>query len=187
MKTEIIYTHNRNWYAKIKDGKLIIEIPYFLRFNERFKNSLLEKWQKLVEKHKKYNHVQVVTENNILLFWESVEKSEISWNLDKEIKQILLDYITPIVDEYSEKLWYKYKNIRVWKAKTKWWSCSFDQKLMFNINLVHLPTKYIKYVAAHEVCHLKHKNHSEKFWSEVEKFIPDYKEIKKDLRKMIIN
>ena len=73
METEIIYTHNRNWYAKIKDGKLIIEIPYFLRFNERFKNSLLEKWQKLVERHQKYNHVQVVTENNVLLFWESVE------------------------------------------------------------------------------------------------------------------
>jgi len=187
METEIIYTHNRNWYAKIKDGKLIIEIPYFLRFNERFKNSLLEKWQKLVERHQKYNHVQVVTEDNILLFWETVEKSEILWNLNKEIKQILFDYITPLVDEYSEKLWYKYKNIRVWKAKTKRWSCSFDQKLMFNINLVHLPTKYIKYVAAHEVCHLKHKNHSEKFWAEVEKFIPNYKEIKKELRKMIIN
>lgn len=187
METEIIYTHNRNWYAKIKDGKLIIEIPYFLRFNERFKNSLLEKWQKLIERHQKYNHVQVVTEDNILLFWESVEKSEISWNLDKEIKQILLDYITPIVDEYSEKLWYKYKNIRVWKAKTKWWSCSFDQKLMFNINLVHLSTKYVRYVIVHEVCHLKHKNHSEKFWAEVEKFLPDYKQTKKELKKIVIN
>lgn len=187
METEIIYTHNRNWYAKIKDGKLIVEIPYYLRFNEKFKNSLLEKWKKLVERHQKYNHIQVVTENNVLLFWESVEKSEISWNIDKEIKQILLDYITPIVDEYSEKLGYKYKSIRVWKAKTKRWSCSFDQKLMFNINLVHLPTKYIRYVVVHEVCHLKHKNHSDKFWAEVEKFLPDYKETKKELKKLIIN
>jgi len=187
MEVEIIYTHNKNWYAKIKDGKLIIEIPYFLRFNEKFKNSLLEKWKQLFERQKKYNHIQTITEDNVLLFWENVEKSEISWNLNKEIKQILLDYITPLVDEYSKKLWYKYQNIRVWKAKTKWWSCSFDQKLMFNINLVHLPTKYIRYVIVHEVCHLKHKNHSEKFWSEVENFLPDYKQTKKELKKMIIN
>ena len=187
METEIKYTHNRNWYAKIKDGKLIIEIPYLLRFNERFKSSLLEKCKKLVERHKKYEHIQVKSENNVLLFWENVEKSEISWNLDKEIKQILLDYINPLVDKYSEILWYKYKNIRVWKAKTKRWSCSFDQKLMFNINLVHLPTKYIKYVVVHEVCHLKHKNHSDKFRAEVEKFLPDYRQTKKELRKMVIN
>ena len=187
MEVEIIYTHNKNWYAKVEDGRLIIEIPYFLRFNENFKNSLLEKWKQLFERQKKYNHIQTITEDNVLLFWENVEKSEISWNLNKEIKQILLDYITPLVDEYSKKLWYKYQNIRVWKAKTKWWSCSFDQKLMFNINLVHLPTKYIRYVIVHEVCHLKHKNHSEKFWSEVENFLPDYKQTKKELKKMIIN
>ena len=187
MEPEIIYTHNKNWYAKIKNGKLIIEIPYFLRFNEKFKNSLIEKGEKLVERHKKYNRVQVVSQNSVLLFWENVEKSEISWNLDKEIKQILIDYVTPLVDEYSEELGYEYKNIRVWKAKNKWWSCSFDQKLMFNINLVHLPTKYIRYVIIHEVCHLKHKNHSDKFWAEVEKFLPDYKEIRKELKKIIIN
>ena len=131
--------------------------------------------------------MQTISETSLLLFWENVEKSEISWNLDKEIKQILLDYITPLVDEYSSKLWYKYKSIRVWKAKTKRWSCSFDQKLMFNINLVHLSTKYIRYVVVHEVCHLKHKNHSDKFWAEVEKFLPDYKQTKKDLKKIVIN
>lgn len=187
MEPEIIYTHNRNWYAKIKDWKLIVEIPFFLRYNEKWKNNLIEKWKKLLEKQKKYEHLNTIDWENILLFWENVEKSEISWKLEKEIKNILLDYITPLVDKYSENLGYKYQSIRVWKAKTKRWSCSFDQKLMFNINLVHLPTKYIRYVVIHEVCHLKHKNHSDKFWVEVEKFLPNYKEIKKELRKIIIN
>ncbi len=186
MEVEIVYTRNKNWYAKIKDGKLIVEIPYYLRFNEKWKNDLIQKWKKLLEKQKKYEHINAVNWENVLLFWENVEKTEISGDFDREIKQILIDYITPLVDEYSERLWYKYKSIRVWKAKTKRWSCSFDQKLMFNINLVHLPTKYIKYVAVHEVCHLKHKNHSKEFWAEVEKFLPDYKETKRELKKMII-
>ena len=187
MEPEIIYTHNRNWYAKIKNGKLIVEIPFFLRFNEKWKNNLIEKGMKLLEKQKKYEHLNVMDGDNVLLFWKSVKKSEISWKIEKEIKNILLDYITPLVNQYSENLGYKYKSIRVWKAKTKWWSCSSDQKLMFNINLVHLPTKYIRYVVIHEVCHLKHKNHSDKFWAEVENFLPNYKEIKKELKKIIIN
>lgn len=187
METEIVYTHNKNWYAKIKDGKLILEIPYLLRFNEKFKNSLLEKWKKLFERQKKYSKIDVFQWDSVLLFWEIVKKSEISGNFDKEIKGILLEYITPLVDEYSNKLWYKYKDIRIWKAKTKRGSCSFDQRLMFNINLIHLSTKYIRYVVVHEVCHLKHKNHSDKFWSEVKNFLPDYKQTRKELRKMIIN
>ena len=186
MEYEIIYTYNRNGYAKIKDGKLIIEIPFFLKNNKKFTQNLIDKWQKLLEKHKKYNHIKPIEADSLLLFGEVVEKSEIKWNLDKNLKQILLEYIQQIVDEFSEKLWYKYASIRIWKAKTKWWSCSFDQKLMFNINLVHLPTKYIKYVAIHEVCHLKHKNHSKNFWNEVERLMPSYKTIRKEMKKIII-
>jgi predicted metal-dependent hydrolase len=57
---------------------------------------------------------------------------------------------------------------------------------MFSQNLVHLPTKYIKYVVIHEVCHLKHKNHSKEFWTEVEKFLPNYRETRKEMKKIII-
>jgi predicted metal-dependent hydrolase len=88
--------------------------------------------------------------------------------LNKAIKNILLEYISPLVDEFSSKLGYKYNKISVRKAKSKRGSCSFDQKLMFNINLLHLSTKYVRYVVVHEVCHLKHKNHSKEFRAEVE-------------------
>jgi len=186
MEPEIIYTYNRNWYAKIKNGKLIIEIPFFLKNNKKFTQNLIEKWQKLLERQKKYNHIKAIEDDSLLIFGEVVEKSEIKWNLDKNLRQILLEYIEELVDEFSKKLWYKYQSIRVWKAKTKRWSCSFDQKLMFNINLVHIPTKYIKYVVVHEVCHLKHKNHSKKFWDEVENMMPNYKTIRKEMKKIII-
>lgn len=183
---EIIYTDNRHGYARIKDGKLTIAIPKILRYNKKFEQTLIEQWQKLLAKHKKYNHIKSKEDESVLLFGELVPISEFKWNLDKNIRNILLEYITPIVDEYSKKLNYKYSKISIRKASSKRWSCSFDQKLMFSHNLVHLPTKYIRYVIIHEVCHLKHKNHSKDFRTEVEWFLPEYKQIRKEMKKMIV-
>lgn len=40
----------------------------------------------------------------------------------------------------------------------------------------------IDYVIVHELCHMKHKNHSKAFWKEVQKVLPDYEERKEWLR-----
>ena len=196
MQQEIIYTTNRHGYAKIKDGKLIIAIPQILKYNQKFKDTLISQWQKLVQKHKKYNHIQTKTSDDILIFGELVPQTELNLykptpqnidkKLDKAVKEILLEYVTPIVEEFSQKLGYKYSKISVRKAKSKRGSCSSDQKIMFNQNLVHLATKYVRYVVIHEVCHLKHKNHSRDFRSEVEWFLPEYKEIRREMKKMIL-
>lgn len=183
---EIIYSNNKHGYARVKNGKLIISIPKILKYNKKFEQSLVENGKKLLEKQKKYDYVKVKDEENVLLFGEFVEKTELKWNLDKNLKNILLDYVTPIVENYSKKLWYEVKSISVRKASSKRWSCSHDQKIMFSQNLVHLPTKYIKYVVIHEICHLKHKNHSKAFREEVENLLPNYREIRKEMRKMII-
>ena len=43
----------------------------------------------------------------------------------------------------------------------------------------------IEYVCLHELCHLKYMNHSKKFWDLVEYYMPDYKLVKKELRREI--
>ncbi len=48
-------------------------------------------------------------------------------------------------------------------------------------NIVGLAPKKFEYVVLHEVCHLKHMNHSKQFWQMVEGYMPDYKKYKKEL------
>jgi len=42
--------------------------------------------------------------------------------------------------------------------------------------------KAIRYVKLHELCHIKHMNHSKEFWKLVEKYMPEYKEIQKEFK-----
>ena len=42
--------------------------------------------------------------------------------------------------------------------------------------LVLTPNNAMEYVAAHELCHRKEMNHSARFWAEVERVLPHYRE-----------
>lgn len=71
---------------------------------------------------------------------------------------------------------------RIKKTKSVWGRCSTTRKITINQNLMMYSRKAIEYVVLHEVCHLKHMNHSKKFWAMVEKYMPDYKIAKKELK-----
>ncbi len=72
---------------------------------------------------------------------------------------------------------------RIRKVKSVWGSCSSNKKITINQNLAMYSRKALEYVVLHETCHLKYMNHSKKFWEMVEKYMPDYKEAEKELKR----
>ncbi|MCG6885283.1 MAG: M48 family metallopeptidase [Silicimonas sp.] len=60
-------------------------------------------------------------------------------------------------------------------TRSRWGSCSSDGNLMFSWRLILAPPRVLDYVAAHEVAHLRHMDHSRAFWSTVEDLFPDHK------------
>ncbi len=83
---------------------------------------------------------------------------------------------------YADLMGLEYGNITIRMQKTRWGSCSSKGNLNFNCLLMRTPDEIIDYVVVHELCHLKEMNHSKRFWSEVEKVLPDYKERRKWLK-----
>ncbi|CAN7715379.1 SprT family zinc-dependent metalloprotease [Pseudorhodoferax sp. LjRoot39] len=54
--------------------------------------------------------------------------------------------------------------------------------LLFHWKCLMAPPKIIDYIVVHELCHLRHRDHGEAFWNEVDKVLPDYRKRKEWLR-----
>ncbi len=64
--------------------------------------------------------------------------------------------------------------VQVRQMSSRWGSCSPDGALTFNWKLIFAPRPVMFYVAAHEVAHLVHMDHSSAFWALVNRLDPDY-------------
>jgi predicted metal-dependent hydrolase len=59
-------------------------------------------------------------------------------------------------------------------TRSRWGSCSVSGNLSFSWRLVLAPEPVLDYVVAHEVAHLVHMNHGDRFWQLVASLSPDY-------------
>lgn len=92
------------------------------------------------------------------------------------------EIIPPLVEKYSKIMGLKPTSVKITSAQKRFGSCSGKNTLCFSWRLMAYPTKAIEYVVVHELAHIKHRNHSAKFYALVEKYMPDYKERQKLLK-----
>ena len=69
-------------------------------------------------------------------------------------------------------------------AQTQWGSCTRSGHVRLNWRLVQAPLTLIDYVAAHELAHLVHLDHSPRFWAQVAALCPEALARRAELRKM---
>lgn len=136
--------------------------------------------QGFVNKHKDWIDKQVEKIRRLDEKRESIrnlteaERLELTYNAERVIPERVKHY-APIVGV-------DYGRITIRNQKTRWGSCSSKGNLSFNVALMRVPLEVMDYVVVHELCHRKEMNHSKRFWSEVEKVIPDYKQREKWLK-----
>ena len=101
----------------------------------------------------------------------------------KKNKNIAKEEIENIIGKLNKN--FNYKKINIKNQKTMWGSCSANKNLSFNYKIIYLTEELREYIVVHELCHLKEMNHSKRFWDEVEKILPDYKERRKKIKNLI--
>lgn len=71
--------------------------------------------------------------------------------------------------------------LRIRQMKSRWGSCSSTGWITLNLSLIKTSPECIDYVVVHELCHLKVKGHGPSFWAIVERFVPDYRRLRREL------
>jgi len=83
---------------------------------------------------------------------------------------------------FAERYGVSFQKISIRNQRTRWGSCSRKGNLSFNYKIALLPPRLADYIVAHEVCHLREMNHSNRFWQLVAMTIPDYAAIRKEFK-----
>ena len=178
MQKLIVHKHLGNiLFTKRKQSKTIrvsispskgvrVSLPYTNTFSQAaiFVDANLNKILAIIDKQN--NTVRNRTNVN------SVNNDE---QVRKTAKQILPARLSELSEYFNSKIIlrnriglkikepFKYNRLAIKNNKTNWGSCSAKRNINLNMNLVVLPQELMDYVIKHELCHLVHMNHSEKF------------------------
>ncbi len=170
MKTETIEDYKVNYKKHIfsksiritkKDNEsILVTMPIYCPYKFA-KNFLLKNFEKI----KNFKSEKPLSDEEI-----------------KDLRKKAKNYLPQRTMFLAQKYNFNIGRIALRNQKTRFGSCSYKNNINLNINLMKYDYDIIDYVILHELVHTKIKNHSNIFWSEVEKYCPNYKELRKKLK-----
>ena len=148
-----------------RDGRVEIRAP--LRTADAEIRCFLEKHRRFLEKHLQEAQALQQAKAGVRKL-TAAETAE----LKKKAKQVFPERAA----YWAPRIGVRPGRIAVRCQKTRWGSCSSKGSLNFNCLLMLAPAGVIDYIVVHELCHLKQMNHSKRFYAEIEKVLPDYRQ-----------
>jgi len=143
-----------------------------------------------IPKHTTKQQAQQFLQSKISWIKKHLQKLEQQEKLQQSLSDLPTIDLEKAQDElfcrleyFSDKYNLPYNRAIFRCQKTKWGSCSSKNNINLNINIAYLPKELQDYILLHELCHIRHKNHSKKFWAELDKLVGGKsKEMRKGLR-----
>ncbi len=82
--------------------------------------------------------------------------------------------LTARLDHWCRIMGLTYARLAIRGQRTRWGSCSTRGNINLNWRLLFAPLPVVDYVVVHELCHLRHPDHSADFWALVSRYLPDH-------------
>lgn len=86
------------------------------------------------------------------------------------------------LDHFAPRLGVRWASLRLSGAATRWGSAKADGSIRLHWRLMQFAPEVVDYVVAHELSHLRHMDHSERFWRTVASVMPDYAALRAQLK-----
>ena len=161
MQYSLIYSERKTLTIQIKNGKVTVRAPYGVS---------REVVEKFVNKHSNWIVKNLEKSKNTEEKFDALSDLEIE-KLKKDAKV----YLKERTEYFAMIMGLNYGRITITSAKTRFGSCSSKGNICYSYRLMLYPEAAREYVVVHELSHLVLMNHSKKFYSLIEKILPDYK------------
>jgi len=172
MNIAVIRSRRRTLALQVRQsGEVVVRAPLFVR--EQEVRRFVEEHLAWIEKQQRKLACAAEQRREI----QPLSKAELS-GLTEQARRDL----TERARLFAPRVGVTYGRISIRHQKTKWGSCSSKGNLNFNCLLMLAPEEVRDYVVVHELCHRKQMNHSEAFWAEVERVLPEYRQARKWLK-----
>ena len=128
----------------------------------------------------KYNKVingEIIVEEDEVIIYVSPKtdlkapevQSKLNYMINNVIYQEAQRFLIPKTIEYAEHFNLYISDVKISKSKGRWGSCSSKKSINLSYYLMMLPMPLINYVILHELAHTIEMNHSDRFWSLLDK------------------
>lgn len=174
--------NNRSWIEKqLAKINSLLESKNSLPF-EIILQAIGQTWQ-VHYIHTNISKVELIMRPNqeLVLIGDIKNKIACKKLLIAWIKHQAKKHLTPWLTRLSLKTNLIFKNILIRGQNSRWGSCSANKTISLNYKLLFLPTHLTNHILIHELCHLKHLNHSQSFWRLLSTFDSAWKENKREL------
>jgi len=101
-----------------------------------------------------------------------------------EAIKLFPDLLNKVLRELENQMFHP-SGLIIRTMKRRWGSCSNKGVITLSTELIKFSDLYIEYVITHELCHLKHHNHGSQYYKLLTKVFPEWKSVRKELRKYI--
>ena len=196
----MIRKSNKNTYVRFKNGEIVVTTSYFVTNNQikkilsentEFLKKVIAKEEKNKEKATKIyildNEFSIIISNSLNEIDYKNHKvyakdlKQVDKLIKKETEKIFLSRLEYNYNLFQEKI--PFPSLTIRKMSTRWGVCNRKLKrVTLNSLLIRYPLEALDYVIIHELSHFVHFDHSKAFWTEVSKYSPRYKEIRKLLK-----
>ena len=197
---KVIRKSNKNTYVRFKNGEIVVTTSYFVTNNQikkilsentEFLKKVIAKEEKNKEKATKLyildNEFSIIISNSLNEIDYKNHKvyakdlKQVDKLIKKETEKIFLSRLEYNYNLFQEKI--PFPSLTIRKMSTRWGVCNRKLKrVTLNSLLIRYPLEALDYVIIHELSHFVHFDHSKAFWTEVSKYSPRYKEIRKLLK-----
>ena len=128
-----------------------------------------------------------ISEGNLIVILSENRKNKNNTEIINELisnlyKKIAEKEVSMAMALVTRVVGIKPNKYRIKKLKTAWGTCTSNKNITINSELMKYDREVIQYVVLHEICHLRYMNHSNDFWNMVEKYMSNYKDVRKRLK-----